>query len=430
MRAVGLITEYNPFHNGHLHHLRQSLKAASADVSVAVMSGHFLQRGEPALVDKWTRTEMALAAGVDLVVELPLPWACSSAPDFARAGVQALSALGGVAALCFGSETGEMAPLQGCAEWLCEQESEVKNRTAVLLRQGKNYPQARAELLADCDYGGIDAAELAAPNNILGIEYLKALRQIGNVLEPFTIRRVGAGYHDLGSGPDRIASATGIRQRLDEGQPVAELMPEGSSAFLHGALQKRQYFSPTRYLQLLQGQIFREPDRLEDYWLVEDGLEQRLIDQADRAETLEELVTGIKVRHLTRTRIQRALVSVLLGLRQVTVHQLLAAAPGYLHLLGASPEGRKFISASRRQRQVPLVQNFSRIYTQLKRHHGKDSTAYRQALTQLELELRATRMYSLLLHQFSGGSRNRDFYEPLIQSDGHREIESRIVPRR
>src|SRR6056297_1555341 len=140
MSTVGLITEYNPFHNGHLHHLRESLKTASAEVAVAVMSGHFLQRGEPALVDKWTRTEMALAAGVDLGVELSLPWACSSAPDFARGGVQAISVLGGVDAFCFGSETGELAPLQGCAEWLCEQEPEVKIRTADLLRQGKNYP--------------------------------------------------------------------------------------------------------------------------------------------------------------------------------------------------------------------------------------------------------------------------------------------------
>jgi predicted nucleotidyltransferase len=429
MSTVGLITEYNPFHNGHLHHLRESLKMASAEVAVAVMSGHFLQRGEPALVDKWTRTEMALAAGVDLVVELPLPWACSSAPDFARGGVQAISALGGVDAFCFGSETGELAPLLGCAEWLCEQEPEVKIRTADLLRQGKNYPQARAELLADCDCC-IDAAALAAPNNILGIEYLKALKQTGSALEPLTIRRIGAGYHDLASGPDRIASATGIRQRLAEGQPVGELMPEGSYAILHRALQKGRYFSPRRYLQLLQGQIFRDSEGLEDFWLVEDGLEQRLIDQADQAATLEELISSIKVRQLTRTRVQRALVSVLLGLRQATIRPLLAASPRYLHLLGASPAGRKYISASRRQRQVPLVQNFSRIYAQLKRHYGRDSASYRQALEQLELELRATRMYSLLLHQFAGGSRNQDFYEPLIRCDEPQSLRGVSPPKR
>ncbi|NOQ52317.1 MAG: hypothetical protein GQ578_08905, partial [Desulfuromonadaceae bacterium] len=132
MRVVGLITEYNPFHNGHLHHLRESLKAADADVSVAVMSGHFLQRGEPALVDKWLRTEMALAAGVDLVIELPLPRACSSAPDFARGGVLALDALGGIDALCFGSEAGELEPLRSSAEQLVAKENLVRQKTAAL----------------------------------------------------------------------------------------------------------------------------------------------------------------------------------------------------------------------------------------------------------------------------------------------------------
>ncbi len=116
MRAVGLITEYNPFHNGHMHHLHESLRVTGAQVSVAVMSGHFLQRGEPALVDKWVRAKMALQAGVDLVVELPLPWATSSAPNFALGAVQSLASLG-VDSLCFGSEIGTIEPLHGCADY-------------------------------------------------------------------------------------------------------------------------------------------------------------------------------------------------------------------------------------------------------------------------------------------------------------------------
>src|SRR6056297_684988 len=186
MKAVGMITEYNPFHNGHLHHLRESLKTASAEVSVAVMSGHFLQRGEPALVDKWLRAEMALAAGVDLVVELPLPWACSSAPDFARGGIQALELLGGVEALCFGSESGDLGPLQACAERLSRQKERVVEHTGKLLRQGVNYPQARARVLQELLPRALSAEELAAPNNILGIEYLQALQPTDSGLEPFT----------------------------------------------------------------------------------------------------------------------------------------------------------------------------------------------------------------------------------------------------
>ncbi|NIQ97403.1 MAG: nucleotidyltransferase family protein, partial [Desulfuromonadales bacterium] len=147
MRSVGLITEYNPFHNGHLHHLRESRRATGADVSVAVMSGHFLQRGEPALVDKWVRAEMAVAAGVDLVVELPLPWACNSAPYFALGAVQALNDLG-VDALCFGSEVGDLDVLKQCAGLLEEHETLVARRTEALLRRGINYPEARQQVLA------------------------------------------------------------------------------------------------------------------------------------------------------------------------------------------------------------------------------------------------------------------------------------------
>ncbi len=175
MRSVGLITEYNPFHNGHLYHLEESKKAAGAEVAVAVMSGHFLQRGEPALVDKWVRAEMALRAGVDVVIELPFAWACNSAPHFATGAVQALNALGGVDALCFGSESGDLKALEGCARLLLEQEDEVLRRTSQLLRAGKNYPEARALVAEELSNDKAIAELLASPNNILGIEYLKAL---------------------------------------------------------------------------------------------------------------------------------------------------------------------------------------------------------------------------------------------------------------
>ena len=133
MTAVGLITEYNPFHNGHLHHLQESRRESGAEVAVAVMSGHFLQRGEPALVDKWVRAEMALRAGVDVVVEIPFPFACNSAPWFARGAVQLLDAFGGaVTSLCFGSETGEIGALQRCSDLLSRHETAIERAAAAL----------------------------------------------------------------------------------------------------------------------------------------------------------------------------------------------------------------------------------------------------------------------------------------------------------
>ena len=412
MRAVGLITEYNPFHNGHLYHLQESCRVTAAEVSVAVMSGHFLQRGEPALVDKWVRAEMALAAGVDLVVELPLPWSCSSAPDFARGAVQALTDLG-VDSLCFGSEAGEIKPLQACADFLYDNDSVVTKKTAELLREGVNYPQARAQLLSECLPAELDPEALSKPNNILGIEYLKALHLFKSPLSPATIKRVGAGYHDTEIEPDKIASATGIRQCLAAGGEVDGLLPESVFSLLQKVMSRRSFFSPDNYFKLLLAQIFRNSNGLKNCWLVENGIENRLLSVAEKSFSLEELLIGLKSRQLTRTRIQRMLIAVLLEMDKGTVQQLFSAGPLYLHLLAVSPKGEKFLASQRKQRTIPLVQNFSRIYPQLKRYYGAESSQYLLAFKQLQLELRATKLYTLLVREFLGEHRNRDFYEQL-----------------
>jgi len=412
MRTVGLITEYNPFHNGHLHHLRESLRVTGADVSVAVMSGHFLQRGEPALVDKWVRAEMALTAGVDLVVELPLPWAASSAPDFARGAVQVLDALG-VDSLCFGSEAGEIESLQHCADFLYDHDSIVVQKTSELLRQGMNYPQARAHILTELLPEELDSEALAAPNNILGIEYLKALQQIESIIQPKTIKRIGAGYHDTKIGLNGIASATGIRKKLAEAEPIDDLLPSAVSQLLQLVVAAGGTFSADNYFRLLLAQAFRNPAELVNFWLVENGIENRLHNAAGKSSSLEELLVGLKSRQLTRTRIQRMLVSLLLGMDRKVIPQLFSVGPRYLHLLAVSEKGRQFLASSRKQRKIPLVQNFSRVYALLKRYYGAESIEYNLASQQLELELRATRIYTLLLHKYSGNMRNRDFYEQL-----------------
>jgi predicted nucleotidyltransferase len=413
MKTVGLITEYNPFHNGHLHHLQESLKAADADISVAVMSGHFLQRGEPALVDKWARTEMALAAGVDLVVELPLPWACSSAPDFARGGVQALNALGGIDALCFGSEAGKLEPLQHAADLLLQNEGEIQQQTADLLRDGINYPQARAKVLSEMLPDDADAATLAEPNNILGIEYLKALRQTENPIVPLTIQRIGAGYHQTVVGEKNIASATGIRKKISHGEPIDALLPEAALAPFKQALVAGLCSSAERYALLLLGQILRDAQNLSNCWLVENGIENRLLSVAEQAGSLEALIDGSKSRQLTRTRIQRMLVAILLAITAAEAAELLSTGPSYLHLLGTSRKGEQYLAATRKQRNLPLVQNFSRVHNQLKRFYGEGSGALKTSCLQLDLELRATKIYTLLMKNWPGGKRNRDFFEEL-----------------
>ncbi len=411
MRSVGLITEYNPFHNGHLHHLQESLAVTQSDVAVAVMSGHFLQRGEAALLDKWRRTEMALAAGVDIVVELPVPWACSSAPDFACGAVQALTALG-VDSLCFGSEAGEIAPLQRCSETLTERDDILEKETAQLLRHGVSYPLARQQAVEQF-LAEEDAALLVTPNNILGIEYLNAIRRSGSPVRPTTIKRVGAGYHDTHPGRNGIASATGIRNRLASGKDVEPFLPAAVFPSLRAAQSERALLFLPHYFRLLLGQIFSHSNTLTRYALVENGIENRLLDVAERAASMDELITGLKSRQLTRTRIQRLLVAIVLALDKGVVNSLFESGPLYLHLLGASSTGRRFLAAGRKSWTLPLIQNFSRVYPQLKRSYGATSEQYQLAMEQLELELRATKIYTLIMEEYRNSNRNRDFFEKL-----------------
>lgn len=413
MRSVGLITEYNPFHNGHLYHLRQSRQLADAEVAVAVMSGHFLQRGEPALLDKWQRTRMALAAGVDVVVELPFPWACSSAPQFAAGALAALEALGGIDALCFGSEHGELEPLRRCADRLLEQSTAIKSNTARLLKAGMTYPAAREQVVREITGDSADADLLRTPNNILGIAYLQALKQAGSAIQPLTLRRIGAGFHEL-EAVAGIASATGIRQMLAAGAPADEFLPEASATLLSAALEEGKTADPGLLHRLLLGSILRDAERLPSYYQVDNGLENRLLGAAADSHSFEELVAAVKSRQLTRTRIQRVLIYVLLGICRDPMQQALATGPLYLHLLGCSRRGRQYLAATRKQRSLPLLQNFSRVHAILKRRYGAESRTFRDALTQLRFQERATACYQLLLPKPSSTALNRDYHTELI----------------
>lgn len=414
MRAVGLITEYNPFHNGHLHHLRESRKQVDAEVTVAVMSGHFLQRGEPALIDKWQRTQMALRAGVDVVVELPFAFACQSAPYFASGAVQCLNALGGVDALCFGSEAGELAPLQRCADLLQDHRAELDSATAAGLRQGVHYAAARADLVTSLSHDASLSDLLQSPNNILALEYLQALRDTASAMVPCTIPRLGAGFHEM-EAAGTIASATGIRHRLAEDQPVAEYLPSDAGTLLRQALSEGLTSDPDLLHRLLLSQIFRGRDALQKVYQVEQGLDRRLADAALESNSWDDLVDRIKVRQLTRTRVQRILCYVLNDVSSAHMADALETGPLYLHLLGCSDRGRRFLSSSRKQRSLPLIANFSRVYAILKRFYGPETERLKQALAMLDLDLRATHNYTLLLPGWAGGNRNRDFYQDVIR---------------
>jgi tRNAmet cytidine acetate ligase len=408
MKSVGLITEYNPFHNGHLHHLQESRRLAGAEVAVAVMGGHFLQRGEPALIDKWLRTEMALAAGVDVVVELPFPFACNSAPYFAKGAVQALSALG-VENLCFGSESGDLAALQQVAGLLLANQERIATATGALLRRGFPFPEVRAQVVRDLA-GEVAAAILESPNNILGLAYLRALRESGSSILPLTIPRHGAGYHDTEASGD-IASATGIRRRLGAGEPVLDYLPAAVQLPFLRAVNRGLHLDEVHLHRLLAARILRGAESLRGLYQVEDGLEQRLFEAALGSGSYTELVDAVKSRHFTRTRVQRILAHLLNESTAEAMMAFLEAGPRYLHLLGTSSRGRRFLASRRKSLALPLIGNFSRIHPLLKRRYGPGTRDFELAEKMLEYELRATRNYTQLTRNWSGANRNRDFFE-------------------
>ena len=409
MRIVGLITEYNPFHNGHLHHLQESLRVTGADAGVAVMSGHFLQRGEPALVDKWVRTKMALAAGVDLVLELPFPFACNSAPYFAMGAVQTLNALGVVDTLCFGSESGEVAPLQKIAHLLVDRSDAIEEGTRKRLRQGVSYPAARVEVMAELA-PDLSLETIASPNNILGIEYLRALQVTASSIQAFTIPRLGADYHSTDvSG--HIASATGIRKLVAGGDKFDHLLPADCRKILKQALGEGRYLDYGRLFTSLQTFLLQEVESLRSLYQVGDGLEQRLVDAAMAATNYADLADSIKSRHWTLTRIQRILSYVLLQVTNGEMHGFLQQGPMYLRLLGATEKGREVLSRARAKRSLPMISDPARAKATLRRFYSNQPELCHLAERMLGCDLRATRIYGLLQATQQKIHRNQDFFQ-------------------
>ena len=213
MNVVGIIAEYNPFHEGHAYQIQKAKEQCGAEFAVVVMNGDFVQRGEPAIFDKYTRTKEALLGGADLIFELPVRFGLSSAGDFAMGGVLALNALPFVTHLCFGTETGDLTPLLQAASFLCDEPDSYRTRVKHFVKQGILYPKARSLALAA--ESGLPTETWDSPNNILGLEYCVALQKLHSKIKPFTIRREGQGYHDNDTPAlSDFPSATFLREKI------------------------------------------------------------------------------------------------------------------------------------------------------------------------------------------------------------------------
>lgn len=368
MKTIGIVAEYNPFHTGHAHHIRETRRLFQEECAiVAVMSGNWVQRGECAVTDKWTRAEMALAGGVDLVLELPTVWATASAEGFARGAVAVLKATGVVDVLSFGSECGELAPLEELARCL----NSPDFPSALRRELGPKRPFARCRRQAAARLLGEEtAALLDSPNNNLGVEYLRFLP---SGMEAVTIPRRGAG-HDSDTERDGFPSASLLRQYLRAGDMTS------ASPFL--PLPWRGEAADMKYLERamiarLRSMTLEEAEALPDSG---DGLAARLLCAARQTASLEELYALTKTRTYAHSRVRRLALCALLGLRE----QHRPAAPPYIRVLGFNSRGRELLKKMNRTAALSFF---------VKPAHNRRLSP--QAQTLFALEDRFTDLFSL-----------------------------------
>ncbi|MFG6115237.1 nucleotidyltransferase [Halobacillus sp. MO56] len=392
MKACGLVVEYNPFHYGHLHHLEQSKKETDADCMIAVMSGPFLQRGEPAITDKWSRARAALESGIDLVVELPAMFAVEHSDLFSKGAILTLKELG-IDALCFGSEHGNIKSFIEAADAYNENQETFDAYLHEGLSAGLSFPEA-----ARSAYRSIGLTEgevdLSKPNNILGFSYVKQLMNYASEVKATTIQRINNDYHDENI-TGNIASATSIRKELlrhgDMTQEAARTLPESTRQMLVDYKRKTNMWHQwDHYFPFLHYRILTmSKQKLRTIHTVEEGLENRLKRVAKQANSFQELMEGMKTKRYTWTRLQRMFTHILCNNTAEEAQPLLSLEKiPYVRILGMNATGQEYLKKVRKHADVPFINQIQQLDDPLLEVDERAANAYYSVLpTPLKAEM-------------------------------------------
>lgn len=361
MRSVGIVAEYNPFHNGHLYHLNQSKEISGSDVTIVAMSGNFLQRGEPAIVPKWTRTKMALRSGADLVVEIPYAFAVQKAEIFAMGSVYLLDALK-CNSICFGSELGSIQPFIHTVDLLKKQEETYNRRIRFYIKQGVSYPKALAFAYSDLEKNE-DTVDLSRPNNILGYHYIQASKKIKSKIEPFTVKRNTAEHDDQTIHDDKIASATSIRKLIKQEASLDRIrsyIPEATYREMESYYHHYEHLHDWEdYWPYLQYRLLTmNNEELNQMYDIEEGLPYRLQKAAQSSGSFQTFMEKVKTKRYTWTRLQRICVHALTNTSRADM-EAAGETPKYIRLLGMSPKGREYLNKVKKDLPLPLVSTVS-----------------------------------------------------------------------
>lgn len=412
MKTVGLITEYNPFHNGHAYHIEKAKMLTGADRVIVVMSGDFVQRGAPAVMPKHLRAESALLSGASLIIELPVCFATGSAEYFAQGSISLLNRLGCIDSICFGSECGDLHLLKEIAQILADEPIEYQTALKQALKEGASFPAARQEALNI--YSDKYSEILASPNNILGIEYLKALAKIHSKMEPFTIKRIGAGYHDMDID-GQFSSATAIRSDIyqladvnssSESLPLTHIqtqVPSSCHELMKKNYQTRYPVKADDFSLLLKAKLLSETvGSLSHYLDMSPELANRILRLRNDYLSFEQFCDLLKTKELTRSRISRSFIHVLLGITNDWLTAMKAPAP-YARILGFRRDHADLLGILKRTSDIPLITSPARAVLA--------DTAYQM----LELDIYASDLYESVITDLYGTPFHNELTKQIIK---------------
>ena len=399
MKVAGIVAEYNPFHNGHQYHIEETKKQTGADYVIAVMSGDFVQRGAPAFLDKYDRTYAALAGGCDLVLELPVIYSSASAEFFAGGAVHLLNGMGVCDILSFGSEDGNLESLHLFASILTDEPEEYQKLLREQLKAGQAFPAAREKALTE--YINIHKNQwnisdlssfLKGSNNILGLEYLKALKKSGSKITPVTIMRKEAAYHDT-ELHDRISSASAIRHHIFKQRTVSAIsdsVPEETFQTIHKAIDTQRGFPDYNHLTPYLHSAMLSGCEPEEYLDWDKDLANRMKQLPWATLSFTDIADQLKSRNVTHSRVHRALLHFILGIRQdVFTEQFVRNPVPYARILGFRKESSRLIKAINQNGSIPLITKPASIHNYL---NPEDSWMWEKDLT-------ASRLYQSILFQ-------------------------------
>lgn len=402
MKACGIIVEYNPLHNGHLYHIKEARNMTQAECMIAVMSGSFLQRGEPAIIDKFHRTKAALASGVDIVLELPYPYAVQSSTLFAKGSVKTLHEIG-VSSLCFGSEQGDIDHFIKSYHTYNQHIDTYNKVLTYYLNLGYSFPQASRHAYEKIGLT-TQQMDLSQPNNILGFSYVKTILNHDLCIEPLTIKRTSSQYHDQ-TIEGTIASATSIRKQLINHKSITRDITRTIPQQTVEALEQYRetatiWHSWEAYFPLLHYRVVSmTPEELSMIHGVDEGLEYRIKQTAQEATSFKHWMESLKTKRYTWTRLQRTFVHILTNTTKEqmnAIHQKHSVS--YIRLLGLTKTGQTYLNKVKKHLHVPLI-------GQLGRHNHLG----------LHLEERATDTYlSILPRQQQLMLRKQELLPPLF----------------